>query len=105
MAGKRWQPDNGTNREPENRMNNCPKIVLPASCESDGAENYQNDFFTESLTGTFKHVLQNPGLASEFYLLDFVPVEKSKWGFANRNPVTFATAMEGSQSCNPIGIS
>jgi len=86
-------------------MNNCPSVVLPAGCESDGAEKDQNASFSESSTGTFKPVLQNPVLPSEFYLLDFVPVVKSKWGFANRNPVTFATAKEGSQSCNPIGVS
>ena len=59
--------------------------------------NNQGDFLTEGLTATFKTVLNNPVLPSEFGLVDPTSPLKHKWRCANCNHVPFAKARRGFQ--------
>ena len=54
--------------------------------------NNQADFLAEGLTGTFKTVLNNPVLPSEFDLIDPTSALKHKWEFVNGNRDTFEKA-------------
>ena len=62
--------------------------------------NNQGDFLTEGLTATFKTVLNNLVLPSEFELVDGTSALKHKWEFANGNRVPFAKTRRGFHSCN-----
>ena len=59
--------------------------------------NNQGEFIAEGLIGTFKTVLNNPVLPSEFDLVDPTSALKHKWRCANGNHVPFAKARRGFQ--------
>ena len=64
--------------------------------------NNQGDFLTEGLTATFKTVLNNPVLPSEFDLVDPASGLKHKWRCANGNHVPFAKARRGFQPSRAV---
>ena len=64
--------------------------------------NNQGDFLTEGLTATFKTVLNNPVLPSEFGLVDPTSPLKHNWRCANGNHVPFARARRGFQPSRAV---